>query len=207
MEFLKELEEIKEVYYPGDACQWINRHLEGDAMIWWRVVRHRVSTYQQFREAFIAKFWNTQVQDYVRDGLEYRRYQWGGAYNMVQYLEHRILECRNLIPPIPDEHLIRKLSRHYSKEIEVAVLTRGVTELGSFESLLNDFMNVRNRDTRGYDDGNIPSGSNTRNWRQPKTFSDNTTGTHGPPHNKNDPARTNTLNKPMFNKQETKVKV
>jgi vacuolar-type H+-ATPase subunit H len=108
MEFLKELEEVKEMYYPGNAYQWISRHLEGDAMTWWRVVKHRVTTYQQFREAFIAKYWNTQVQEHVRDGLEYGRYHWGGTYNVVQYLEHRILECRNIIPPIPGEHLIRK---------------------------------------------------------------------------------------------------
>ena len=39
MEFLKELSELQDLYYPNDNIKWIGRHLEADVAIWWRVIR------------------------------------------------------------------------------------------------------------------------------------------------------------------------
>ena len=39
IEFLKELKELQETYYPTENRRWLNRHLTGEAAIWWRIVR------------------------------------------------------------------------------------------------------------------------------------------------------------------------
>lgn len=44
-----------------------------------------------------------------------------------------------------DRHLVRKIARHYSREIEIAVLTRGISEISGLEVLLQEFMHVKGR--------------------------------------------------------------
>ena len=66
MEFLKELSEIQELYYPTDNIKWIGRHLELDAGIWWRVIRNQISNFEEFKEAFSQKYWGQERQDSIR---------------------------------------------------------------------------------------------------------------------------------------------
>jgi myosin heavy subunit len=145
MEFLKELDEVKEIYHPEDGVNWISRHLEGDAMIWWRVSRRQIESYTQFKEAFTEKYWGAQTQERIRDGLEYGKYQEGRYISMIQYAERKILQCRQLIPPLTDQQIIKKLARHFNQEVEVAVITRGITRVDQFETLLGEFMAINNR--------------------------------------------------------------
>lgn len=44
-----------------------------------------------------------------------------------------------------DIHLIKKLARHYSQEIQVAVSTGEIRDMREFESLLRKFLDDRNR--------------------------------------------------------------
>ena len=71
MEFIKELEEIRKEYYMNEGVYWMARHLEGEAAIWWKLVRNEIDTFQKFQEAFIAKYWNQMIQEDVRDRLEF----------------------------------------------------------------------------------------------------------------------------------------
>lgn len=84
------------------------------------------------------------MQESVRDWLEYGKYRPGGGMSMTQYLERQILQCRQLIPPISDHHLIRKLARHYTRDIEVAIMTRGIREIPQFEALLQEYASINN---------------------------------------------------------------
>jgi hypothetical protein len=150
MEFLQELKEIKDQFYPNGGIKWISRHLEGEAMIWWRIVQPQLNTYEQFEEAFIRKYWNQQVQEGIRDNLEFGSYKSHGGLTMIQYFERKILQCRQLIPPITEQHLIRKLARHYGKEIEVAIITRGINNVEQFEHLLREFATITERESRNW---------------------------------------------------------
>jgi hypothetical protein len=150
MEFLSELKEVKELYYPGDSINWIQRHLTGEAMIWWRVTKSRIANYAQFENAFIEKFWSVQTQEFIRDALEYGKYPYQCELNMTQYAERKILQCRQLIPPLSDQQIIKKLARHFTKEVQVAVLTRGVREIAQFEILLGEFMAIQQRENNNF---------------------------------------------------------
>lgn len=136
MEFLDELDTIKEVYYPGNSTRWISRHLEGEVAVWRKVIKRNITCYEDFCDAFREKFWSQQVQAKVRDRLEYGKYRASEGWTMTQYLERLVLECRQLIPVMSDRHSVRKIARHYSREIEIAVLTRGISEISGLEVLL-----------------------------------------------------------------------
>lgn len=148
IEFLKELDEIQREYYEESNIKWIAQHLEGDAFVWWRIVKDSITTYKEFQDAFREKFWSDLVQQEVRDNLEYGRFYQSDGLTPIQYIERRVLECRQLNPPISDAHLIKKLIRHYSKEIEIASITRGIKDLAAFESLLKEFMASRCDESR-----------------------------------------------------------
>ena len=145
MEFLKELREIQSIYYPNDNTRWIGKHLTGEANIWWRINRDQISTFKEFEEGFTEKYWGPLQQEKVRDQLEYGRYNHQGSLNMLQYMERQVLLCRQLIPVMSDRHLITKLARHYNREIQIAVVTRGITTINSFECLLKEYTGIRNR--------------------------------------------------------------
>ena len=55
MEFLKESKELQETYYPAENMRWLNRHLTGEAAIWWCIVRGQVNTFQEFEDIFVEK--------------------------------------------------------------------------------------------------------------------------------------------------------
>ena len=67
MEFVKELEAIHREYYQDEEISWIGRHLDGEAAIWWKLIRCEVNTFAQFQTAFMSKYWNQMIQETVRD--------------------------------------------------------------------------------------------------------------------------------------------
>lgn len=74
MEFLKELTELQEAYYPVDNTKWIGRYLTGEAAIWWRIVKNNISNFNVFKEAFAEKYWGAIQQQRIRDQLEYGKF-------------------------------------------------------------------------------------------------------------------------------------
>lgn len=145
MEFLQELSELQEAYYPTDNIKWVGRYLIGEAAIWWRITRNNISNFEEFKEAFAEKYWGAVQQEKVRDQLEYGKFSPNGRMDMIQYMERKVLESRQLIPVITDRHLIKKLARHYDREVQTAVVTRGIQTISKFESLLKEYMEIQIR--------------------------------------------------------------
>lgn len=77
---------------------------------------------------------------------------------MLQYMEHNLLKSRQLIPLITDQHLIRKLARHFNRDIQIAVVTRGIQTIAGFESLLREYMAIK------------PQGQHENNYTRNKPF-------------------------------------
>ena len=143
MEFLKELSEIHELYYANNDIKWIGKHLEMDAGIWWRVIRNQISTFEEFKEAFTLKYWGQERQDNIRDNLEYGRYEWNGPITAIQYVERMLLESRQLTPTLTDRQLIKKISRRFGRDLQLTVITRGITTILNFEALITEYTNIQ----------------------------------------------------------------
>ena len=84
MKFVKELEEIHKEYYMSEGVNWVARHLEGEAAIWWKLIRNNIKTFHEFQEAFIAKYWNQMLQGEVSDRLEFGRYRLESWLSVIQ---------------------------------------------------------------------------------------------------------------------------
>ena len=57
-----------------DKKDMLGRFLKNWAGTWWKVISDRVQTYSDFREKFLAQYWNIQIQRRVRDHLEFGTY-------------------------------------------------------------------------------------------------------------------------------------
>ena len=99
----------------------------------------------------------------MRDQLEFGKYHPENGTSMIQYLERKLLENRQLIPSVSDRHLIRKIARHYPHEIEVAIITRGVSTISEFEQVLLEFMSLRN-DSRSTNRGHFDVRREHKYW-------------------------------------------
>lgn len=185
MEFVKELEEIHREYYPGEEVSWIGRHLDGEAAIWWKLIRNEVNTFEQFQTAFTAKYWNQMIQESVRDKLEFGKYRPESGLSMTQYMERCILQNRQLIPPMSDLHLIRKLAHHYSHDIAVACITRGVNNIMDFQNLLMEFAALRQKKNGTNGEGNMQfQPKQERNVNNANHWPENRTERSNPPRHK-----------------------
>lgn len=143
LEFINELRDIHREVYPGNGVNWIGRYLEGEAAIWWKLTRGTINSFPEFVDAFVNKYWDALTQENVRDRLEFGRYRGDTGLSLINYMERRVLENRQLIPPMTDKHLIRKLARHYNHNIEVAIITRGVKTIPELGQVLHEFMYMR----------------------------------------------------------------
>ena len=102
MEFIKELTELYQEYYQDiNNITWVARHLEGEAAIWWRLIKDSVHTFMGFTEVFVNKYWNDVIQERVGDQLEFGRYHQEAGMNMIQYLERQLLRE----PTIDSSHI------------------------------------------------------------------------------------------------------
>lgn len=65
-------------------------------------------------------------------------------------MERKLLQARQLIPPLADQHLIKKIAKHYGKEIQIAIITRGIRDVTQFETLLQEFHNINSHNNNSY---------------------------------------------------------
>lgn len=100
LEFLRERTEIKERYYDDSEIRWIDKHLERETDVWWRITSSQVSSYEDFIEVFTSKYWNNKRQELVRGNMENGKFRTSEHGDAVQYLEKKILEVRHLTPRI-----------------------------------------------------------------------------------------------------------
>jgi hypothetical protein len=172
MEFLSELEEMQQLYYDEGSTRWINHHLSGDAATWWKLTRQQIHSFHGFKDAFVRKYWDELKQEHVRNDLEYGKYEWHKHKSMSHYMEGKLLEVRHLTPAIPTAQIIRKISKHFGREIQLATLTRGIKTIAEFGSLLNEYetLMMPTRNTRvnvpaqQHSELGAPYGSNTQKY-------------------------------------------
>lgn len=74
VETLKELTELQGGH-PEHDINWLGRHTEGEAAIWWRLIKNDLKNFQEFSDAFIDKYWDALIQEEVRDRLEFGRFR------------------------------------------------------------------------------------------------------------------------------------
>ena len=76
MEFMKETEDVyMEHYQDNGNVAWIGRHLEGEAAVWWRLIKNSVTNFAEFKEAFTNKYWSDMKMCIRDSSMNYPHFQ------------------------------------------------------------------------------------------------------------------------------------
>ena len=116
----------------------LGRFLKNWAGTGWKVISDRVHSYSDFREKFIAQYWNIQIQRRVRYHLEFGNYHPSMNMTTTHYVLNVMAQVKHLTPPIEERDLVQKLARHFSERTRVATTTRGVDTLEKFIMVVDE---------------------------------------------------------------------
>ena len=107
-----------------DKINLVAKYCRSSAAQWYTIIRDQVTTYEDFVNAFEARYWNQHVQRKVRDRLEFGKYVYG-RQTKEQYVIQQAAKAKLLRPPLTKIELIHKLAYHFDQNIRVAAMTRG----------------------------------------------------------------------------------
>lgn len=136
----------------------VSQSLTDIASDWWQVVEEGVADFDQFKEAFAAKFWSEAMQDRVLMVLNTFSYTPDGKTTRVEYATRLFATARDLTPRLEEKTLVRKVARHFTHAILTAVISNGVDTMKKFLDILeihdqtgnaNRRPAARNEGTRG----------------------------------------------------------
>lgn len=141
MKFIEELKSFWTMIRPGDEETpfILSNSLKGPAKDWWDLVREQDDGLEEFCSKFKRRYWGEITQHNVRTKLEFGHHTPTDENPMVDYALDLYRQAKYLNPPPSSFEIIRKLSRHFTEEIRVCILSRSINNLEDFIELLETF--------------------------------------------------------------------
>ena len=116
MEFLERMEEFIERYREtrwDRIREMLDETFRNTRDNWWIAVRPEITNLNEFKRQFKEKYWSETAQNKVRMDIFYGKYDACKGQSPTSYILRKICLARKLIPPIPEECLVRQLAGHY----------------------------------------------------------------------------------------------
>lgn len=153
--------------------------LRGSAQDWAVTKRDCFVALERFIEMFLERYWGVEQERELFFNIKYGRYESGSK---ADYFLKMAKEAAYLDTKLPEETLVRYLSKHFSNEIQRGILNAGLKDIGGVEGHLreidntyeegtnnqrNNCQNRRNNNNHVQNNrGNGSSGINNNNWRR-----------------------------------------
>ena len=103
-----------------------------------RQVRPEITNLVEFKRQVKEKYWSETAQNKVRMDIFYGKYDASKGQSPTSYFLGKICLARKLIPPIPEECLVRQLAGHYSYGIKDAQLYQQLSKITDLAKLLEN---------------------------------------------------------------------
>ncbi|KAK4881715.1 hypothetical protein RN001_005034 [Aquatica leii] len=153
VKFLRKLENYLKKINEANKIDKAIECLEGDARIWAECYMQRWQNFEEFKEDFSRQFWSQDQQERIRASIYEPRIYNRRNGNFSQHIWYWVDKTQHLEPPIPEKILVNALCKHFSYEIETALIAARVT---SVEELLEVLKGLENRnDGRQHRQGEV----------------------------------------------------
>lgn len=171
LEYLENLEMwFKEFNIENNRrIMWVRRSLRGDVLLWFEVLGYDINTYEEFRVAFLSKYWSQERQQELQVELYTNKYQRGSRSEMSGYLLRMLKKYKGLDWSLTESAFISVLARHYPTDVARALLSLHPMSIKGAQELLEKFDTLENREIYR------PGENKNNHWRRPNngTFSRN----------------------------------
>lgn len=134
------VEYVRLTQMPFDYFKYVvGQALKGTARDWFYYSQHRVNSVFDFQRLFLERFWNDTLQLELRRKLEYGNYTEGAAPNQSRsdYAIRIYNESKALRNPPEGWVVIERLSRHFDRGVQTAVLLGGITSIEQLVDFLD----------------------------------------------------------------------
>lgn len=123
--------------YLTDLHSLINNMMEGTAKQWWQVIKSDIESLDEFKERFLEKYWNDEIQSEIKRKLENGKYVVGGRLTRTEYFIEKVLLMKNLTPRLTEAEIVKQLSNHFDGLIRDAVKVQKIRLIKDMENILN----------------------------------------------------------------------
>ena len=121
-----------------ESIQIVSQALETAAKDWWYIHENDVLEYDQFKNLFKERFWNSTIERQTRRKVEFGTFYAGGKLDRVTYATTIFGYAKELELTYSDEELIERLADHFEKEIRHAFTGQQVKSKSTLFQILTD---------------------------------------------------------------------
>ena len=97
--------------------------------------------YKDLVDSFRACYWNKEIQSKIHVHLEFGKYLQSKGTN-EKYLIQLVANAKHLEPEMSEAEFVNKMVHHFSRGIQVAVITQGIKTLEELLLLLRKWESV-----------------------------------------------------------------
>ncbi|KAK9703833.1 hypothetical protein QE152_g29080 [Popillia japonica] len=117
----------------------IRASLEGEALVWYSIVQNSCHNFSDFEHLFLQRYWSERQQSKIRTNLLVGKFDSSKGTSREFYFTSKYSVARYLTPPIPEEELVKYLSRHFDFTIARAVTSQQIRNYQEMTDLLREF--------------------------------------------------------------------
>ena len=128
-----------------ESIQIVSQVLKGIAKDWWYIHESDVLEYEQFKDLFKDKFWNSTIKRQTRRKFEFRTFYAGGKLDRVTYATKIFGYAKELELAYAEEELAEKLADHFEKGIRHAFTGQQIKSKNALFQILTDYDNDHKR--------------------------------------------------------------
>lgn len=131
MNFVRELEEYLQVLDVSDdlGLKLIGQSLTNDAKDWWVARRDVISTWEDFKTRFLARYWSEETQREVKRDLVFGYYLPESKLGWSEYAGRKYAVARGLNPPLSEAEIVGNLTRHFGDAVVEGARCRNITDI------------------------------------------------------------------------------
>lgn len=106
---------------------------------WFSVYRDSMTCLEEFKEKFLAKFWNENIQSRERQRIIFGQYRKQEGVSYTEYFLSHVLICKNLEGLESEGQILKLLLRHFPDKIREACCMQNISSIKQMECLLENF--------------------------------------------------------------------
>ncbi|KAI4461110.1 serine protease family s10 serine carboxypeptidase [Holotrichia oblita] len=120
----------------------IRSALIDNAFIWFSIIESSFSTFEEFEDLFLSKYWSETEQHKIRRNLFTGKFDLQKGNSREHYFINKYAVAQHLTPKLSENELIKHFARHFDFDINKTVIIQNITYYKDFCEVLRQYDNL-----------------------------------------------------------------